>query len=1061
MGLFLKVSNSIQSLSKELAKDALINQGDVFNTLYIATQTKGMNNWLKLELAAEMGIMANYKFIKPNDVISQIYYLFGGERKQMLNSENLKWLLYSCLNNSDFKTNFPTVAEYYQLNDEKRIGLAAKLADLFDQYQLYRPEYTFLWELDSLVNDDEFEEKWQAALWKIAFEKLNNEFLFRSTIEAFIYDALQSDKNQIVLKEKFSQIYLFGLSIITPSHLSFYKTLSTYIDVTFYILDPAYKNQWFPNDLELYIKDNFPTISRKHTADDHNVLLSNLGMLIQHTFQLFLNKDSGVNYLQIEGRDFNKTTLLQKIQDDISCNAPKVKRHTITKADLTDGTITINACYTAVREVEVFYNYLAQIVEKSPSSFSVKSMVVMVSDINLYAPYIKAVFNNAPYHFPYTIADQSIEDVNPIITALKDIFNLSKDNFTSENVIQLLDNSLIKARFGIYNTNLIRTALDKASVRFGIEGSNANDTQYISFKNGIKRLLYGYCMVGSEAYLDGTDDYFPVELAEGHEAKDIISFCHFVNVLESCINERDGLKSLSDWVSYTVDVIQHFILEDSEKENEDYKAILFQFRKLNESALLMDEEISFTVFSRQLLRNLNNETTSGSYLNGGITFCSFIPMRSIPFDYVAMLGLNSDLFPRKDSAIQFDLIAKHPKLGDRNIKENDKHLFLETILSANKQLYLSYIGRNSSDNKVLLPSSLVEELVDYIAEGLAKKMDLHSEFITLHPLHGFSHKYNSSNHQLYSYLGDVNFKLPKQKPNSSDSEVSKEININDLINFFKNPFKYYYNKRLLIYYEEKATVLPETEVFDVDFILKWQVQHDLIKLESHELDTYRTRLLKSGILPLKNASIVNIETIYNGIQNTKVLYDDLRDGETSRFENIKIKCGTDYHIIGKFDGLHNTDFIEIFFSKSDYGYKYVLTAFIKHLIGTCSGITKNSYLISKDKGQVFTFKPLLADDAMAMLQFLIECYVAGQNDIFPYYIDFKVKPKDLIDFDEMQLVGMIEGNISDFSNPLTDPYVLKEFYDGYFEADNHASDLIKNYKTIHQMVAESIINYTF
>lgn len=1059
MGLFLKVSNSIHSLAQELSAAAILNQSDAFSTLYIATQTKGMNNWLKLELANNIGVLANYKFIKPNDIISKIYSLFNGERKQLLNKEHLNWILYTALNDSEFKTNFSSVANYYNSDHNKRFGLACKLADLYDQYQVYRPEYAFMWQRDLLVNQNIFEEKWQAALWKIVCKKLKDNFLVKETVQHFIEESLKLEENQNLLKEKFPIIHLFGLSIFTESHLMFYKLISRYININFYMIDPAYKNQWFSQDLELYIKDNFSSISRKKHADDKNILLSNLGMLTQNTFQLFLKKEIKINYLQIEGRHFNNNSLLQKIQQEVSCNVTKAKRYKISKADLIDGSITINNCYTAVREVEVFYNYLAQIIEKSSTPFSVRSILVMVSDINLYAPYIKAVFDNAPYTIPYTIADQSIEDVNPIITSLKDIFNLNQDNFTSENVIQLLDNKLIQARFGIYNTNLIRTALDKASVRFGIEGSKDNDTQFISFKNGVKRLLYGYCMAGNEAYLDGTDEYFPVELAEGHEAQNIISFCHFVNVLETCIIEKGGLKTLSDWVSYTVDVIQHFILEDSEKENDDYKAILFQFRILNESALLINEEISFSVFSRQLLRNLNNETTSGSYLNGGITFCSFIPMRSIPFDYVAMLGLNSDAFPRKDSAIQFDLIAMHPKLGDRNIKENDKHLFLETILAANKQLYLSYIGRNSADNKVLLPSSLVEELVDYIAEGLVEKVDLNSEFITLHPLHGFSHKYNAANHQLYSYLGDVNSELPSQKPNANASKDLKEININDLINFFKNPFKYYYNKQLLIYYEEKETVLPETEVFDVDFLLKWKLQHDLIKLERHELETYRSRLLKSGILPLKNVSIINIETIYNDIQNAKVLYDDLRDGATNRFENIQLVCGTDYLISGKLDGLHDEDLIEICFSKSEY--KYVLTAFIKHLIGTCSGITKKSFLVSKIKGKVFKFKPLLVDDSMAMLQFLIECYGAGQNDIFPYYIDFNVKPKDLINFDEMQLIGMIDQNISHFSHPLKDPYFLKEFYDGYFEAGNHASDFLENYKAIHQMLSESIINYTF
>jgi len=1060
MGLFLKVSNSIQSLAKQLAVDSYTNQNDVFSTLYIATQTKGMNNWLKLELAANLGIIANYKFIKPNDVVSQIYYLFGGERKQMLNTENLKWILYSVLNEDDFKLNFPTVADYYIDNDEKRIGLAAKLADLFDQYQVYRTEYPILWEMDILLDENEFEEKWQAALWKKVHEKLSDEFLLRVNVEMFIEDALKIEENHVLLKEKFSQINLFGLSIFTQSHLVFYKGLSNYIDVNFYMLDPAYKHQWFEKDTEALIKKRYSLSVRAKSKGENNILLNNWGKLIQNTFQLFLNEVVTIEYLHLDGKTPKNKTLLEKIQEDISSNASKAERNSIVKKELNDGSITINACYTPVREVEVFYNYLAAFIDKSSTPFSVRSMIVMVSDINLYAPYIKAVFDNAPYKIPYTIADQSIEEISPILVALTDLMKLSNENFTSENLVQLLDNKLIQARFGITNTSLVRTAVDKAAIRFGLEGSAEKDTQFISFKNGLKRLLYGYCMVGDDSYMEGTEEYYPVELSEGHEAKDIISFFHFINVLEASLSERVGQKTLSAWVTFTADLINNLIVEDSEVESDDYKTLLYQLSCLNEAEELMNEEISYTVFSRQLLQNLQNETTTSSYLNGGITFCSFIPMRSIPFDTVAMLGLNFDKFPRKESAIQFDLIAMHPKVGDRNIKENDKHLFLETILSANKQLYLSYIGRGASDNAKLLPSSLVEELLDYISDGLAEKIDVHAELITLHPLHGFSNKYNARNQSLYSYLGDAIMPMPGQRPPQPPQQLGlKEIDLNDFINFFKNPFKHYYNRQLSIYYEDSASVLDETEVFDIDHLLKWQLQHDLILLEPNEVESYRIRAVKSGMVPLKNASKVFVESVYDDIQFTKSLYDDCRNNEQKRFENFQLPCGSAHIISGKIEELHGDKFIELSFSKSEY--KYILAAFIKHLIACCTGLASESCFISKAKKNIFVFETITSSEAMDILVKLIEYYEKGQQVILPYYINFSEKPSKLIDYDEMNLVGMIKGHVDHYKFPLSDAYVLKEYYDGYFDEGANASEFLENYRTIHTFLSETIPSYTF
>ena len=49
----------------------------------------------------------------------------------------MRWRLFGLLAMEDFTTRFPEVGKYYLGDDIKRLALAGKIADLFDQYQVY------------------------------------------------------------------------------------------------------------------------------------------------------------------------------------------------------------------------------------------------------------------------------------------------------------------------------------------------------------------------------------------------------------------------------------------------------------------------------------------------------------------------------------------------------------------------------------------------------------------------------------------------------------------------------------------------------------------------------------------------------------------------------------------------------------------------------------------------------------------------------------------------------------------------------------------------------------
>src|SRR5205085_4764515 len=162
----------------------------------------------------------------------------------------------------------------------------------------------------------------------------------------------------------------------------------------------------------------------------------------------------------------------------------------------------------------------------------------------------------------------------------------------------------------------------------------------------------------------------------------------------------------------------------------------------NESAVPLD------VVTAQLEHSLDGSSSSAGFLSGQLTFCALKPMRSVPFKIICLLGLNDTAYPRHSRAPGFDLVAQDPKRGDRNIRDSDRALFLEALLSAREVFYLSYVGQSLRDNKPLPPSVLVSELLDYVAENFDVAID---KLVVRHPLQAFSSRNFAGEDGLFSY----------------------------------------------------------------------------------------------------------------------------------------------------------------------------------------------------------------------------------------------------------------------------------------------------------------------
>lgn len=82
-----------------------------------------------------------------------------------------------------------------------------------------------------------------------------------------------------------------------------------------------------------------------------------------------------------------------------------------------------------------------------------------------------------------------------------------------------------------------------------------------------------------------------------------------------------------------------------------------------------------------------------------LTFATLMPMRAIPFRMVCLLGMNDGEF-RSRPPVDFDLMARDTRPGDRSRRDDDRYLFLEALLSAREKLHISWVGRCIQDNLI-------------------------------------------------------------------------------------------------------------------------------------------------------------------------------------------------------------------------------------------------------------------------------------------------------------------------------------------------------------------------
>ncbi len=692
-------------------------QADVLAPARVVVPSQGIGRWLTLQLAREQGIAMHLDVQLPSSFVWALARQVLGAlpEQSAFNPQAMTWRLYDWLCEPANLARAERLERYLDGGDERRrLALAAKIADVFDQYLLYRDDWLAAWERSESC-DLGPDEAWQALLWA---ELTKDGHPHRARLLGELLARLHDPAPIADLPER---LLVFGISSLPPHHLRVLEGLAQHCDVIVFALNPC-REAWGE------IRDVRELAQSEVSPDDWYLdvghpLLASLGKQGRDFFDSLLGQIAEEHGIYPQDNELADDSLLHALQQDIlRLRTRSADERLALRAD--DRSLELHIAHSPLREVEILHDQLLARFAADPS-LSPDQVVVLTPDIERYAPYIEAVFarrEGAPY-VPYSLADRSLRAETPLIEAFLGLLSLPESRFAAEEILAWLEQPSIARRAGIEAEDLplLRDWLREAGVRWGRDAGHraaldlpADDA--FTWRQGLDRLLLGFAappqLAGDGLPLLG--DSLPLDALEGARAQLLGRLCAFVELLSSLAERLQRERPLADWALDLQGLIDALF---DEREAGDTLLLLSQAcatlaRQAEDSAITRPVELALV--RQQLGAALESGSGASGFLTGAVTFCTMVPMRSLPFRQVCLLGLDDGALPRRTPAAGFDLIAKRPRRGDRARRLDDRYLFLETLLSARDGLYLSYVGRDPRDNAELPPSVLVSELLEAV-----------------------------------------------------------------------------------------------------------------------------------------------------------------------------------------------------------------------------------------------------------------------------------------------------------------------------------------------------------
>lgn len=1005
---------------------------DPFEPEMILVQSTGMAQWLQMTLSQKFGIAANIDFPLPASFIWDMFVRVLPEipKESAFNKQSMSWKLMTLLPQLLEHEDFTLLRHYLTDDSDKRklFQLSSKAADLFDQYLVYRPDWLAQWETGHLVEGLGEAQAWQAPLWKALVEythELGQPLWHRANLYQRFIETLESATT--CPPGLPSRVFICGISALPPVYLQALQALGKHIEIHLLFTNPC-RYYWGDIKDPAYLA-KLLTRQRRHSFEDRELPLfrdsENAGQLFNSDGEQDVGNPLLASWGKL-GRDYiyllsdlessqeldafvdvTPDNLLHNIQSDIlelenravaGVNIEEFSRSDNKRPlDPLDSSITFHVCHSPQREVEVLHDRLLAMLEEAPT-LTPRDIIVMVADIDSYSPFIQAVFGSAPAdrYLPYAISDRRARQSHPVLEAFISLLSLPDSRFVSEDVLALLDVPVLAARFDITEEGLryLRQWVNESGIRWGIDDDNVRElelpaTGQHTWRFGLTRMLLGYAMESAQGEWQSV---LPYDESSGLIAELV---GHLASLLMQLNIWRRGLaqeRPLEEWLPVCRDMLNAFFLPDAETEaamtliEQQWQAIIAEGLGAQ-----YGDAVPLSLLRDELAQRLDQERISQRFLAGPVNICTLMPMRSIPFKVVCLLGMNDGVYPRQLAPLGFDLMSQKPKRGDRSRRDDDRYLFLEALISAQQKLYISYIGLSIQDNSERFPSVLVQELIDYIGQSHYLPGDealncdesearVKAHLTCLHTRMPFDpQNYQPGERQSYarewlpaaSQAGKAHSEFVQPLPFTLPETVPLET----LQRFWAHPVRAFFQMRLQVNFRTEDSEIPDTEPFILEGLSRYQINQQLLNalVEQDDAERLFRRFRAAGDLPYGAFGEIFWETQCQEMQQLADRVIACRQPGQSM--EIDLACNG-VQITGWLPQVQPDGLLR--WRPSLLSVAQGMQLWLEHLVYCASGGNGESRLFLRKDGE-WRFPPLAAEQALHYLSQLIEGYREGMS----------------------------------------------------------------------------------
>ena len=1078
-GLFVHRSNRSEVLVEELTRLLSRPTDSPLDPECIVVQGRGMERWLAMQLSRRLGVWANPDFPFPRSMVDRAFRAVLGEiqpAQARFDPATLLWSVASRLPGLSSDPKFAPIRDYLGDDEDPRklLQLSGRLATVFDRYTVFRPELVLEWEAGQ--HDD-----WQAALWRALSTRRPDDKEIgpghTAGLERLFHRRVREESGPIHGLPV--RIILFGISALPPSYVRVLWSLAQRIQIHLFVLSPS-REYWAD------IRSRREILRRRaarglgadadpglqHDEEGHP-LLASLGRL-QRDFQQVLELHT--NYQETE-RDLyqdpvatGQKSMLTVLQSDIlalrhrrpnNAEAPPVQ------IDPGDRSITVHSCHGPTRELEVLQDQLRDLFE-ADATLAPHDVVVMTPDIEAYAPLIEAVFGGAaraPGPIPYQVADRSTRATHEVVEAFMAVLDLLQGRLSAPEVLDLLALDPVRQAFdiGLEELSTIRAWVAGAAIRWGEDADHQEEVGQPghggnTWRFGLDRLFLGYAMPSS-----GRDLFagvLPFDDVEGSDAPALGLMAELCEALSDFRKPLSGRHTVSAWQELLERLLERMVAttEDNAQQHQRVRDALAALTR-GAAAGDFDALLPLRALRPLLAAELERGGSARGFLAGGVTFCQLMPMRSIPFRVVCLLGMNDGAFPRTPQAPGFDRIAAHPRVGDRSPRDDDRYLMLEALLSARERLLVTYVGQSIHSNMPLPPAPLVGELVDTLEASFRmdparEGEDVREHVLVAHPLQPFSPRYFGAgdDQRLFSYSdagheGARSLTAPREPappflsaPLPGSTDAPRVVALEDLVRFFHHPARALLQGRLGLHLDPRDEAVEGREPLVLAGLERWRVGTELLEraLAGEELSGAWSAVRGAGVLPpgpvgrlayaRLSASAAAAERTWRLFAGKDRLEPAAVDGELHgiRLTGTLDNLWPDARVCVRFSGLEGP---------------WELDVWVRHVV-LCwlgsRGLPRRSVAISclGAEARAIRFEEVAQPERV--LSDLVGLYLAGQSVPLPFFprasrayqkAARKAAPDEIFAPALSSARGLFSGSHGGATGEMYDPYVQQVFGD--------------------------------